>query len=191
MPRTLSDDCIIALYNARDETAIAATAHKYGHFCMSVAYGILQSRPDAEECVNDTWLGTWDTIPPNRPTILRAFLAKITRNLSIKRLEKKLAEKRGGSTECIVLDELEECIGDQTDVEGIVESHELEELIRRFVRKLPERDGNLFVRRYFFSDSVASIAERYRISENHVMVILSRTRKKLKKELIKEGFICE
>ena len=105
--------------------------------------------------------------------------------------EKKLAEKRGGAAECVVLDELEECIGDQTDVEGIVESHELEELIRRFVRKLPERDGNLFVRRYFFTDSVASISERYRIRENHVMVILSRTRKKLKKELMKEGFICE
>ncbi len=102
-----------------------------------------------------------------------------------------MAEKRGGMVEFIVLDELEECIGDQTDVEGIVESHELEELIRRFVRKLPERDGNLFVRRYFFTDSVASIAERYRISENHVMVILSRSRKKLKKELMTEGFICE
>ena len=187
----MEDSRIIELYWQRSENAITETDKKYGAYCNTVAFNILQNKEDAEECVNDTWLGTWDTIPPNRPTILRAFLAKITRNLSIKRLEKKLAEKRGGSTECIVLDELEECIGDQTDVERIVESHELEELIRRFVRKLPERDGNLFVRRYFFSDSVASIAERYRISENHVMVILSRTRKKLKKELIKEGFICE
>ena len=70
MPRTLSDDCIIALYNARDETAIAATAHKYGHFCMSVAYGILQSRPDAEECVNDTYHDAWNAMPPHRPSIL-------------------------------------------------------------------------------------------------------------------------
>ena len=156
----MEDSRIIELYWQRSENAITETDKKYGAYCSTVALNILSNKEDAEECVNDTWLGTWDTIPPNRPTILRAFLAKITRNLSIKRLEKKLAEKRGGSTECIVLDELEECIGDQTDAEGIVESHELEELIRRFVRKLPERDGNQFVRRYFFSDSVASIAER-------------------------------
>ena len=187
----MEDSRIIELYWQRSENAITETDKKYGAHCSTVALNILLNKEDAEECVNDTWLGAWDAIPPNRPSILRAFLAKITRNLSIKRLKKKLAEKRGGTAEFIVLDELEECIGDQTDVEGIVETHELEELIRRFVRNLPERDGNIFVRRYFFTDPVASIAERYRISENHVMVILSRTRKKLKKELIKEGFICE
>lgn len=187
----MEDSRIIELYWQRSENAITETDKKYGAYCSTVAFNILLNQEDAEECVNDTWLGAWNAIPPNRPSILRAFLAKITRNLSIKRLEKKLAEKRGGMAEFIVLDELEECIGDQTDVEGIVESHELEELIRRFVRGLPERDGNIFIRRYFFTDSVASIAERYRISENHVMVILSRTRKKLKKELMKEGFICE
>ena len=187
----MEDSRIIELYWQRSENAITETDKKYGAYCSTVAFNILLNQEDAEECVNDTWLGAWDAIPPNRPSILRAFLAKITRNLSIKRLEKKLAEKRGGMAEFIVLDELDECIGDQTDVEGIVESHALEELIRRFVRDLPERDGNIFVRRYFFTDPVASIAERYRISENHVMVILSRTRKKLKKELIKEGFICE
>ena len=187
----MDDKQIIELYWQRSENAITETDRKYGAYCYAVAFNILLNQEDAEECVNDTWLGAWNAIPPSRPSILRAFLAKITRNLSIKQLEKKLAEKRGGTAECMVLDELEECIGDQTDVEGIVESLELEELLRRFVRNLPERDGNLFVRRYFFTDSVASIAERYRISENHVMVILSRTRKKLKKELIKEGFICE
>ena len=187
----MEDSRIIELYWQRSENAITETDKKYGAYCSTVAFNILLNQEDAEECVNDTWLGAWDAIPPNRPSILRAFLAKITRNLSIKRLEKRLAEKRGGTAECIVLDELEECIGDPTDVEGIAEANALEELIRRFVRKLPERDGNLFVRRYFFTDSIASIAERYRISENHVMVILSRIRKKLKKELMKEGFICE
>ena len=187
----MEDSRIIELYWQRSENAIAETDKKYGAYCSTVAFNILQNKEDAEECVNDTWLGAWDAIPPHRPSMLRAFLAKITRNLSIKRLEKRLAEKRGGTAECIVLDELEECIGDPTDVEGIAEANALEELIRRFVRKLPERDGNLFVRRYFFTDSIASIAERYRISENHVMVILSRIRKKLKKELMKEGFICE
>ena len=187
----MDDKQIIELYWQRSENAITETDRKYGAYCNTVAYNILQNKEDAEECVNDTWLGAWDAIPPNRPSILRAFLAKITRNLSVNRLEKKLAEKRGGGAEFVVLDELEECIGAQTDIEDIVEAKELESMIRRFVRNLPERDGNLFVRRYFFSDSVASIAERYQFSENHVMVILSRTRKKLKKELIKEGFICE
>ena len=187
----MEDSRIIELYWQRSENAITETDKKYGAYCSTVAFNILLNQEDAEECVNDTWLGAWDAIPPHRPSMLRAFLAKITRNLSIKRLEKRLADKRGGTAECIVLDELEECIGDPTDVEGIAEANALEELIRRFVRKLPERDGNLFVRRYFFTDSIASIAERYRISENHVMVILSRIRKKLKKELMKEGFICE
>lgn len=187
----MDDSRIIELFWQRSENAITETEKKYGAYCSSVAYNILLNKEDTEECVNDTWLGAWEAIPPKRPNILRAFLAKITRNLSIKRLEKKLAEKRGGTAGCMVLDELEECIGDQTDVEGIVEARELEELIRRFVRNLPEREGNLFVRRYFYNDSIASIAVRYRISENHVMVILSRTRKKLRKELIKEGYVCE
>ena len=187
----MDDNRIIDLYWQRSENAITETDKKYGAYCNTVAFNILQNKEDAEECVNDTWLGAWDAIPPNRPSVLRAFLAKITRNLSINRLEKRMAEKRGGAAVFIVLEELEECIGGQSDIEGIVESHELEELIRRFVRKLPERDSNLFVRRYFFTDSIASIAERYRISENYVMVILSRTRRKLRKELIKEGFVCE
>ena len=187
----MDDNQIIELYWQRSENAITETDKKYGAYCNTIAYNILQNKEDAEECVNDTWLGAWGAIPPNRPSILRAFLAKITRNLSVNRLEKKLAERRGGTAEFVVLDELEECIGDQTDIEGVVEAKELESLIRRFVRNLPERDGNLFVRRYFFSDSVASIARRYQISENYVMVILSRIRKKLRKELTKEGFIRE
>ena len=187
----MEDSRIIELYWQRSENAITETDKKYGAYCSTVAYNILQNREDAEECVNDTWLGAWGAIPPNRPSILRVFLAKITRNLSVNRLEKKLAEKRGGTAEFVVLDELEECIGGQTDIEGVVEAKELESMIRHFVRNLPERDGNLFVRRYFFSDSIATISKRYCISENHVMVILSRTRKKLRKELTKEGFICE
>ena len=187
----MDDSRIIELYWQRSENAITETDKKYGAYCSTVAYNILQNREDAEECVNDTWLGAWDSIPPNRPSILRVFLAKITRNLSINRLEKRLAEKRGSGEESVVIDELEECLGDSTDVENIVETRELEEFIRRFVRKLPEREGNLFVRRYFFTDSIASISERYCISKNHVMVILSRTRKKLRKELMKDGFICE
>lgn len=187
----MDDNQIIELYWQRSENAIIETDKKYGAYCSTVAYNILQNKEDTEECINDTWLGAWEAIPPNRPSIFRAFLAKITRNLSINRLEKRFAEKRGGGTVLIAIDELSECLGDNSDVESTFESIELGELVRRFVRALPERDGNMFVRRYFYTDSVASISERYQINENHVMVILSRTRKKLKKELIKEGFICE
>jgi len=187
----MEDSRIIELYWKRSENAITETEKKYGAYCSTVAYNILQNKEDTEECVNDTWLGAWDAIPPNRPAIFRAFLAKITRNLSINRLEKKLADKRGGNTVFVVLDELEECISDHSDVENIFESIALGESIRRFVRALPQRDCNLFVRRYFYTESVAAIAKRYRLSENYVMVILSRTRKKLKRTLIEEGFICE
>ena len=120
----MDDNQIIELYWQRSENAITETDRKYGAYCNTVAYNILQNKEDAEECVNDTWLGAWDAIPPNRPSILRAFLAKITRNLSVNRLEKRLAEKRGGGAEFVVLDELEECIGAQTECKtGFISIH--------------------------------------------------------------------
>lgn len=187
----MDDSKIIELYFQRSEDAIAETDKKYGAYCHTVADHILGNEEDAKECVNDTWLGAWNAIPPNRPGILRAFHAKITRNLAITRLEKNMTQKRGGNISLAAIDELEECIGDNTDLEEIVEARQLGEVIRRFVKALDKRDGNVFVRRYFFTDSTAEIAERYGLSENYVMVILSRTRKKLKKELIKEGFVHE
>ncbi len=185
----MEDSQIIELYWQKNAEAISETAGKYGAYCFSIAEHILQNREDSEECINDTWLCAWNAIPPQRPKALRMFLAKITRNLSFDRFHARNAEKRGGGEVALVLDELAECLGGGTDTEGAYEAKELRQSIRRFVGALPEREGNVLVRRYFFAESVADIAERYGLSGNNVMVILSRTRKKLKAHLLKEGYL--
>lgn len=184
----MEDSRIIELYWCRNADAIEKTADKYGDYCFSIANNILADRQDAEECVNDTWLHAWNAIPPHKPHNLRLFLARITRNLSFNRYHARSAEKRGGGEIDLVLEELAECIPGGTDVEKQYMAEELAQSIRLFVRNLPQRDANVFVRRCFFTESVAQIAGRYGLSENHVMVILSRTRKKLKAHLEKEGF---
>ncbi|MCM1188129.1 MAG: RNA polymerase sigma factor [bacterium] len=185
----MEDSKIIELYWQKDENAIPETADKYGAYCFTIADNILHSVEDSEECVNDTWLRAWNAIPPQRPGVLRIFLAKITRNLSFDRFNARNAEKRGGGEIALILDELGECLDSGTDTEAAYEAKELRQSVRRFVRALPERDGNVLVRRYFFADSVADIAKRYDLTENNVMVILSRTRKKLKARLLKEGYL--
>lgn len=185
----MEDRQIIELYWQRNTDAISETAGKYGAYCFSIADNILHDSGDSEECVNDTWLRAWNAMPPGRPDVLRMFLAKITRNLSFDRFNARNAKKRGGGEIELVLDELEECLASGTDVETAYEGKELGQCIRCFVRGLSEQDGNVFVRRYFFTDSVAAIAGRYGLTENNVMVILSRTRKKLKLELMKEGYL--
>ena len=183
------EDCqIIELYRQKNTDAISATAGKYGAYCFAIADNILHSAEDAEECVNDTWLRAWNAIPPQRPGVLRLFLARITRNLAFDRYQARAAEKRGGGETALVLDELEECLGAGTDTEAAFEAEELRRCIRRFVEALPEREGNVLVRRYFFAEPVADIAKRYGLTENNVAVMLSRTRKKLKTYLAKEGY---
>ncbi len=185
----MEDSQIIELYWQRNADAISETAGKYGAYCFQIADNILHDTEDSEECLNDTWLRAWDAMPPERPNVLRMFLAKITRNLSFDRFHARNAKKRGGGEMVLVLDELEECVAGRADVETAYEGKELSQCIGRFVRGLSERDGNVFVRRYFFTDPVAAIARRYGLTDNNVMVILSRTRKKLKLELRKEGYL--
>lgn len=185
----MEDDQIIDLYWRRSPDAIAETAGKYGAYCFAIAHNILHSAQDSEECVNDAWLHAWNAIPPERPHALRLFLARITRNLALDRFHENRAQKRGGGEIDLILDELGECLGGGTDVQAAYEAQELRQSIRRFVRSLPERAGNVLVRRYFFAEPVADIAKRYGLSENNVMVILSRTRKKLKTHLRKEGYL--
>lgn len=185
----MEDSRIIDLYWQRDSDAILESSRKYGAYCFAVADNILHSTEDSEECVNDTWLRAWDAMPPQRPNKLRMFLAKITRNLAFDRFRAKRAEKRSGGEVPLILEELTECLTSGTDVEVMYEGKELGQCIRRFVRRLPERDGNVFARRYFYTEPVAVIARRYGLTENHVMVILSRTRKKLKRELREEGYL--
>ena len=128
-------------------------------------------------------------MPPHRPNVLRMFLAKITRRVAFNRWKAESAQKRGGGQLTLVLDELAECLADETDVEDTVIAAELGECIRRFVAALPTREGDVFARRYFFTESVEEIAGRYGLTANHTMVLLSRTRKKLKAHLTKEGYL--
>lgn len=185
----MEDSQIIELYWRKNADAISETADKYGAYCFTIANNILHSAEDSEECVNDTWLHAWNAMPPQRPAVFRIFLAKITRNLSLNRFQARNVEKRGGGEIRLVLDELSECLAGGTDVEAAYEAAELEQCIRCFVRSLPERERNVFVRRYFFTEPVAEIAARYGLTANHIMVMLSRTRKKLKLALKKEGFL--
>ncbi len=186
----MEDALIIDLYWQRQERAIEETDRKYGSYCMKVADNILHDRLDAEECVSDTWLRAWNSMPPERPSLLRAFLARITRNLSLDRWRSAHAAKRGqGEVVHVLLDELAECIADTEHVEDLVSAGELSAAVGRFVRSLPERDGDLFTRRYFFAESIPEIAARSHLSENNVTVILSRARRRLRTHLEKEGFI--
>ena len=187
----MEDNQIIELFWQRDESAITETGRKYGAYCRTIANNILQNNEDAEECVNDTWLKAWNSIPPARPASLKAYLGKITRNLALDKAAAASAQKRGGGEYTLALDELAECIADGSDIEQAYEEKELKEYIFKFLRTLPERERNLFVRRYFFVDTVKEIAAKYALTENNVMVILSRTRKQLKSKLMKEGFIDE
>ena len=184
----MEDSRIVELYWQKNADAIKETDSKYGAYCFAIADNILHNKEDSEECVNDTWLNAWNAMPPQKPTKLQMFLAKITRNISFNRFNARSAEKRGGGEIVLVLDELAECLASESDVASEFEARELGRCIRSFVRSLPEREGNVFLRRYFFTDSVAQIARKYGLTENNVMVILSRTRTKLKTYLIKEGF---
>lgn len=184
----MRDSELIELYWARDERAIAETSASYGAYCRTIAGRILRDSRDAEECVNDTWLRAWNAIPPHRPVSLSAFLAKLTRSLALNRWSCETAQKRGGGEAALSLEELKECIPASADPQQAVEATELEEDIRRFLAALPERERSVFLLRYFFVETVGEIAKKQRLSENNVSAILSRTRKKLKLFLVKEGY---
>ena len=187
----MDDAKIIHLYWQRNQQAINETKDKYGGYCFRISFNILNNVEDSEECVNDTYLKAWNAIPPQKPNSLRMFLAKITRNLSINRFNSRVAKMRGGGEMTLVLDELAECLSHESDVFDDFQAKELGQFIRAFVNSLPKRDGNVFIRRYFFAESINEIAAKYGLTHNNTMVILSRTRNKLKNQLIKEGFCNE
>ena len=184
----MDDRQIIILYNQRDETAISETSKKYGNYCFAIANNILFNQQDSEECVNDTWLRTWNTIPPQNPDCLKLYVAKITRNLSLDRLKSNTRDKRGGGEVQLALDEVGEFISDQTRVDSELEQEAFMQSLNRFLYSLPARDCNIFIRRYFYIQPTKQIAQLYLTSEGNVLKILSRTRKKLKKHLETEGY---
>ena len=185
----MTDDKIIQLFFQRQEVAIKETQKKYGSYCFKIANSLLNNKEDTEECLNDTWLKAWESIPPTRPTYFNLFLAKIVRNFAINKYRSKHTHKRGKGEIALVLDELEECITGEADVETLYIAEELQNTINKFVRGLSEKDGNVFIRRYFYADPIKDISKRYHISENNVRVMLSRTRNRLKLMLEKEGYI--
>lgn len=184
----MTDEQIVALYLQKDEAALRESENAYGGYCRALARRFV-SAEDASECVNDAYLRAWGAIPPERPTHLRAYLAKLTRNLALDRRRAYGAEKRGNGEADAVLDELAEIVGASETAESAVTARELGEAVNRFVRGLPRREGDVFVRRCFFADSTAEIARRYGMSENNVKVTLSRTRKKLRTYLESEGYL--
>lgn len=183
----MNDLEIIALFFARQENAISATADKYGNYCHAIAYNILFNNSDAEECVNDTYLGAWNSIPPQRPNNLAAYLGKITRNLALNRYKHNTVAKRGYGQVEIALSELENCISDNTDVEQAVEDSLIVSVINRFLYAHSLKNRNIFIRRYWYLCSIQDIADSYKMSESNVKVLLFRMRNELKKQLEKEG----
>lgn len=181
----MDDRELIALYFARDERALDETAAKYGGLCLSVAERLLGSREDAEECVNDAYLSVWNAIPPARPASLMAWLCKVTRNLSLKRLERAGAAKR--TAVLVPLAELEELLPASAAAPS-PESGELARLLEAFLRQEKADARRVFLRRYFFFDSVSEIAARYSFSESRVKSMLHRTRARLREYLRKEGY---
>ena len=184
-----TDEQLIEQYNSRDESAVENTAKKYGRYCFSVAFGILKDKRDTEECVNDTWLSAWNSIPPNIPASLKLYLGELTRNLSFNRLKANNSKKRGGGIPPSVLEEAEEMALCTVEVESGVEREAFAALLNGFLRGLPQRERGIFIRRYFYLEEVSSIAKRYGVKESNLLVILSRTRKKLRKLLEREGYI--
>ncbi len=183
----MDDNAIIELYWQRDEEAVAASHVKYGGYCHAIAYNILNNALDADECVSDTWLRSWNAMPPQRPRILSAFFGKITRNLSLDRWRKNTADKRGGSSTETALEELCGCIpatvGDPAD------DLALTVCLEKFLRGLSHKKRNIFLRRYWYLSSVEEIAADYRMTRSGVASMLRRMRLELKECLEREGIV--
>ena len=182
------DSQIVQLYWDRDERAIPETAAVYGGYCYTIAHNILGSTQDAEECVNDTWLHTWNSIPPHRPNILSPFLGRITRNLALHLFERNRAKKRGGSEIGLVFEELAECVSGSESAEQAADERELKQAINAFLAELPAKKRKIFVRRYWYADSIAQIAARMDMSETSISVTLYRLRAALRQYLEERGF---
>ena len=185
----MEDEKIIGLYWERNEDAITETSSKYGKLFFRIASNILLNHEDSEECVNDTWHRAWNSIPPEEPRSLAAYLGRITRNLALNRLQKQNRLKRGGGEMTLIWEELGEMLPDRETPEQSWERAAAKAAIERFLQGLEAQERILFLRRYWYVDSVQSIAARYAIKENTAKSILFRTREKLRRYLAGEGII--
>lgn len=185
----MEDSQIVDLYWERNEQAIRAAASKYGDYCYSIAYNILRSREDADESVNDTYLGAWNAMPPHRPNCLRTFLGKITRRVSLKKWRDEHRDKRGGDEVSLALEELSECIPSNASVEESVIAGELSARINRFVGTLAPTERQVFLCRYWYLDSIDKISADLCFGKSKVKSMLRRTRARLRADLEKEGVL--
>lgn len=183
----MEDSRIVELFFMRSEDAITELTNKYGELCNRVAFNVLNDRLDAEECVNEAYLGVWNTVPPERPNPLRAYVCRIVKNIALKKYHSKKAAKRN-STYDMALDELAECIPSASTTEGECEAEELTKAIDDFLGTLDKEERVLFIRRYWYSDPVNELSARLGIKPHTCTVRLSRIREKLRKYLLKGGF---
>lgn len=189
----MEDQDIIDLYFARSESAIKETESKYGKYCFAIAFRVLQSEEDSKECVNDTYLKAWNSIPPNRPQKLRSFLGVIIRNLALNRRRMSETQKRGGGQVEASLDELLDCMPAAESAEEVAlqerQKEKLSRALNSFLKELPLQKRKVFLQRYWYFSSVQEIASDLGISESKVKTTLYRIRKDLKAYLEKEGFM--
>lgn len=184
----MEDQGIVKLFFDRSEQAIAETDKKYGRYCYAIAYNILSCREDSQECVNDTYLTVWNTVPPRKPNLLNAFLGKITRHISIDRWRRLSAQKRGGKEMILALEELGECV-DTQGIEAEISQRELARILNAFLVRLPETERNVFLCRYWYLDPIDTIANITGFSQSKVSSMLYRTRGKLRVKLQEEGYL--
>ena len=180
------DEKIIEMFFERSEQGIRELDMKYGAICRNLSYNIVNNKQDAEECVNDAYLGAWNAIPPTRPNPLLSYIVKIVRNISLKIYWKKEASKRSGHY-TVALEEIEGCIADPKTVEDEIEAGELARIIEDFLDTLTLENRVIFMRRYWFADSYKDIAEFMGLSEKNISVRLTRIRMKMKQYLIERG----
>ena len=183
----MEDHEIIELFWSRSESAIAETDRKYGPLCRQIAVNILHNTEDAEECVNDTYFGVWNAIPPQRPVVFSAFLCRIARNQALKKYEHVHAAKRNGNC-TLPLSELEEMLVSPENMDETLDAACVGKCISDFLRMSKRETRNIFLRRYWFCDSIPQLAASFGMSESRVKSLLYRTRKKLADYLRKEGF---
>ncbi len=184
----MEDKHILDLFAQREEMALVETAKKYGAYLLKICMNILNIRQDSEECVNDTYHTAWNNIPPQRPNKLLAYLGRIAKNLSLDRYDYLTAQKRNTHFDT-TLSELEGVLSDRSDVFDRISEQELSASISRFLRTTGEKGRNMFIRRYWYHDSISDIAKQFGATENNVKVTLSRVRSKLKTHLEGEGYL--
>lgn len=184
----MQDESIVALYWQRDESAIRETETKYGAYLTKIAMNILSDRLDSEESVNDTYLAAWNSMPPQKPSVLSTYLSKLTRRISIDKFRKRNREKRKASEFAMSLDEVSEIIGTNESPEEQMEAEALGKLIGDFLRTLSAEERNTFIGRYYYLDSLRDVASYCGMGEAKAKSMLFRTRNKLKQFLEKEGY---